>query len=815
MEQEKILREEKVEIPLMKFEDNAFAPILRYDIPSPSSYEGRNYIELKNLKLDGKYLPFNKKAYRSFDSKDSINEFLEEFLETNRENIFSYLTKASKVDLERDLYLVFDLDELKPGETVVQYPGTYSFTDGTLEGWELGVPEGSIVQVMDRKRNHNKVVMLQGTPGSWMLNRFKDRSNGIIELWVEFANFLPKQWANQIRLIYKDNTNMGGLYSVGGNLYWYTKDSAGKAIVQLVEESVLGKWTHLKISWNGNNVNFFVNGKQKLSSTLFPGCNLVDGLWIGSWYNQEIWIDAVGYSWDPEYKIGNNLIQEKTIVSHNEVRDRILASIKEDFQPEVVNILNSIQGEDKKQLREKYRLFKFFIQAAMELYNRMPIFYKTMGGGKLRLKWVPIPEPDPRLMLIETYKLTSFPGDYGAGTTIKTFSLLPDEKTEISIKTWKKSIQSTNEASSILDSYTDEKADEFERNVQTENSCTSKVEESNSYHAEVGGGVSWGVASISASAGTSGGTSSGREEFAKNVMNATDKHSQTASAKREVNIETSFQKTEETGEEVAIMRNIENLNASRTLNFTFRQLNQQFHSLLHLTDVRLAFFNGLPGSIREYALYELESLVKDYMMPELAIIPESESDTSTRAIDTVTHLDPEKVEEKLREYILGEYSHVMDYNGDAHTFLEEKALNSYKYLRVIPPGEKEMEIDGKTRLVYTNKQKYIMRPEIRDNNDNITQKEDARYVDGIITGHKIITMKTDGIIVESLLGKAEALDEYAVESREETVRHKQLENERIKMGIEIIQALIKSNKFEEAEKAYNQIFGKPEGVKAG
>jgi len=37
---------EKKEMPLMAFESDASAPILRYDVPSPSMYEGRTYVEL-------------------------------------------------------------------------------------------------------------------------------------------------------------------------------------------------------------------------------------------------------------------------------------------------------------------------------------------------------------------------------------------------------------------------------------------------------------------------------------------------------------------------------------------------------------------------------------------------------------------------------------------------------------------------------------------------------------------------------------------------------------------------------------------------
>ena len=33
------------DVPLIKFEGDAAAPILRYDVPSPSSYSGKLYVE--------------------------------------------------------------------------------------------------------------------------------------------------------------------------------------------------------------------------------------------------------------------------------------------------------------------------------------------------------------------------------------------------------------------------------------------------------------------------------------------------------------------------------------------------------------------------------------------------------------------------------------------------------------------------------------------------------------------------------------------------------------------------------------------------
>ncbi|GAH01430.1 unnamed protein product, partial [marine sediment metagenome] len=50
-------------------------------------------------------------------------------------------------------------------------------------------------------------------------------------------------------------------------------------------------------------------------------------------------------------------------------------------------------------------------------------FYTSMGGN-LRIQFIKIDKLKPRIMFVETYKLTTIPGDYGAGKTIKTFALL-------------------------------------------------------------------------------------------------------------------------------------------------------------------------------------------------------------------------------------------------------------------------------------------------------------------------------------------------------------------------------------------------------
>ena len=90
-----------------------------------------------------------------------------------------------------------------------------------------------------------------------------------------------------------------------------------------------------------------------------------------------------------------------------------------------------------------------------------------------------------RLILVESYRLSSYLGNYGAGKTIKTFSLLPGEKTKISVTSYSKTEQDAKSASSILDSFTQESADDFETSMANEQSDKKGYDESFNY--KVGG----------------------------------------------------------------------------------------------------------------------------------------------------------------------------------------------------------------------------------------------------------------------------------------------------------------------------------------
>lgn len=399
------------------------------------------------------------------------------------------------------------------------------------------------------------------------------------------------------------------------------------------------------------------------------------------------------------------------------------------------------------------------ILAEYALGNRLNIY--TTLSGNTAYNFLPEPELKPTILIVERYRLSSFLGQYGVGRTIQTFSLLPGEKTVMSVSSYKKSEEKSIEASSILDSYTEEKADEFESSVMDEQSDKTNSAKNFEYHAEASAKASWGFGSAEVSGGVSGGSSKSREEFAKNVSSATEKHAASASAKRDVSINTSSESSVSTGEEQSIVRTIENINVGRTLNFTSRQMNQEFITITHLIDVRIAFFNGYAESKLEVPLPDLDRLLETYIV---------EAKRAT-----------------VRAAILDELKYVRDHQGNTHAVIEE--------VNYPGPG---------------NAKYWRFKPDLVSQYADPTTGS-SFAVNGLIVGVQKQVMRTDGIIVEALLGQASALDDYSVSLQNEKIRTQKLDNDRLQLANDLERARqgILKTKDEAAAKIFSALYPPP------
>ena len=334
----------------------------------------------------------------------------------------------------------------------------------------------------------------------------------------------------------------------------------------------------------------------------------------------------------------------------------------------------------------------------------------------------------PELMIIERRALSIFCGDYGVGKVVNTFTLLPGEKAKISVTSYRKSEETRTESASILDSIAETNSTDIQRGFSAEKGSNTTDEEGFSYHAEAEAEAKWGFGKAKASGGIAGETNSLREECTKNVSNFVQNQAKESSSKRDVQINTNFSITKQTGTETSIERIVENVNVSRSLNFIFRQMNQEYISIMHLFDVRIAFFNG--SAKKEVPISEMKELLSEYIVPE-------------------------EINE-IYKAVIDQLKSIKNHYNESESLVEEvNPQNIYHRVRKITSKMKDKEFS----------------------------------VPGIILDIFKTTVRTDGVIVESILGNGEALDKYSKELQNETIRAKKIENDAKQLALNIINGI--------------------------
>jgi len=175
------------ENPIIEFEKDAAAPIIRYDLPSPSSYEGKIYIEID----------IDDNIEKLFDEdRTKKKPQYKEIIKKYRNEIQEYLINSRKLDLERDLYLTFELKEFGKEETIVSHRGTFNFQDDSIgesqpTGFSNIYPPNTGGEVISEIDGHTKVFRvydnnLKGFPNIRQVFRdggFNNQTHGTIEFY--------------------------------------------------------------------------------------------------------------------------------------------------------------------------------------------------------------------------------------------------------------------------------------------------------------------------------------------------------------------------------------------------------------------------------------------------------------------------------------------------------------------------------------------------------------------------------------------------------------------------------------------------------
>ena len=403
--------------------------------------------------------------------------------------------------------------------------------------------------------------------------------------------------------------------------------------------------------------------------------------------------------------------------------------------------------------------------AQLAKQNLRPVKVRRLNSRGPATQYIAKPiEPIPRIIVIEEYTTSSYLGNYGAGKVVKTMSLMPGERTTISVRTYKDMISTRDSAQNVLDSMSDTSATELDDLIQKEQGDMSSTADmsggassafstqtdaqnsSKSFNVGlnlnfpgVGGiGGGYGQSNTDASTNANGwnnnnsyGHTGARSSNVNTINSALTKHVISSNSNRQINVNTSTSDSTRSGEEDTTVRELINYNKSRVLNFMFRQLLQEYTVITALTNLKFAYTNGYPESYTVVDLNNLENMITDL----IADGPDPQK--------------PEEYRDALRCALLRNYCIVMDYEDKAQTFLDCVDVNVGTCMHAFFPTMTCPEtIERYWRIPFNLEQTYTPPP----------GKGNSITVKGIILSVEKQTLQTSSVIADALLGRGEALD---------------------------------------------------------
>ncbi len=393
-------------------------------------------------------------------------------------------------------------------------------------------------------------------------------------------------------------------------------------------------------------------------------------------------------------------------------------------------------------------------------------------------------QANPTLFVLHKYKTKSFLGNYGAGQTISTFSLLPGEKTTIIIKSFKEISEVKTSSSNIVDSFSKESADEMENLLEAETSTnqsnsntgtlTTNEGKTRTAEAHFDVNASFKIAGQGGSASAGGSingtnssnttntvsTSATSAQNAKDLHKALEKHVNKSNANRTHTIQQSDTTSSKETYENTTTREIVNPNIGRVLNFVFRNLNQGYKVLTSLEEIKIGFTNGQPESEIMVDISQLDFLLNEVLKNDA---------------------EGEKCKQTLRDYIFCQYGTVTDYNGVERPFIqphtEDKPCGNISYFRKIP----------KLQYFYNTVTDETITKEQADDKGVAGILKLA--MNGVILNADEFVLKTDAVIIDALLGHASALDCFNANVQEEKKNELLLNNLKQELAFETLKQI--------------------------
>jgi hypothetical protein len=208
------------------------------------------------------------------------------------------------------------------------YPGTYGFENDEIgsipQGWTDASLGSGVVEVIQEKDQHKKVLHMQ-SPSSLnnqgcALLEFANLATGTVEYWIKFDNANPPaHYIYAAEIEYNDDAKV--IVRIVSNEWKYYDGS----IYQSICPAEANKWYRLRVDWDltSDTSDIYVyHANNILAGSVIGATNADTGTTVNELritmhnavINTNIWVDAVGVSWDPNYNLGDNM-QEGLMLS--------------------------------------------------------------------------------------------------------------------------------------------------------------------------------------------------------------------------------------------------------------------------------------------------------------------------------------------------------------------------------------------------------------------------------------------------------------------------------------------------------------------
>ncbi len=212
-------------------------------------------------------------------------------------------------NLDSGLYLgnPWNFDNYSTGSEGYYY-ATYSF-ENEIENTDLEISyvdqlSNGIVSIVDEVDAHKEVMNCTATTGTINVqdDDIEPQTAGTVELWV----YLEEDITISFNLRQGSSTKIIVGYKASQNkAYWYDGVSNTNGILMNLQT-----WYHFKIEFDcmTDLFNFWVNGYlQANNADFYSTADSISRTSFEAMVGQTLYVDAIGYSWDSDYEISNNL----------------------------------------------------------------------------------------------------------------------------------------------------------------------------------------------------------------------------------------------------------------------------------------------------------------------------------------------------------------------------------------------------------------------------------------------------------------------------------------------------------------------------